>query len=337
MQKKWFMLLAALMLAVIVAACGTTGSSTPVTSGGEANSAAKTDGSSAAGESGGTAGSEELTIKHQLGETKVKKNPQKVVVFDMGALDTLDKLGIAVAGVPQDSLPSYLEKYKDAKYANVGSLKEPDFEKINEIGPDVILISARQSEMYDELSEIAPTVYVGVDNARYVDSFKENVKLLGELFGKEDAVEAELAKIDEAIKSLREKAAASGKKGLVILTTGGKVTAFGPGSRFGLIHDEFGVTPVDTNIEVSTHGQSISFEYIAEKNPDYLFVVDRDAVVGGEGASSAKEVVENELVKNTKAYQNNQIVYLDPNYWYLSGGGLISVLEMVKQVDAGIK
>ncbi|UFJ40320.1 siderophore ABC transporter substrate-binding protein [Brevibacillus humidisoli] len=333
MKQRWSLILMMLVLALVAAACSTTSSSAPVGSEGGQTTAASTSGGSDS--TGAAAGSEELTIKHQLGETKVKKNPQKVVVFDMGALDTLDKLGIEVAGVPQDSLPSYLEKYKDAKYENVGSLKEPDFEKINQIGPDVILISGRQSEAYEELSEIAPTVFVGVDTNRYMESFKENAKLIGQLFGKESAVEEELAKIDESIKSLHDKASTSGKNGLIILTTGGKVSAYGAGSRFGLIHDVFGVPPVDENIEASTHGQSISFEYIVEKDPDYLFVVDRDAVVGGE--SAAKQVVENELMKNTKAFKNNHIIYLDPNYWYLSGGGLISVAEMVKEIEAGIK
>jgi iron complex transport system substrate-binding protein len=75
-------------------------------------------------------------------------------------------------------------------------------------------------------------------------------------------------------------------------------------------------------------------QYIVEKDPDYLFVIDRGAVVGGE--SSAKELIENDLVKNTKAYKNDQIVYLSPDYWYLSGGGLTSVAEMVKEVEGSI-
>ncbi len=65
------------------------------------------------------------------GEAVVKKNPEKVVVFDFGILDTLDELGIEVAGLPQANIPSYLSKYEDEKYANLGSLKEPDFEAIH--------------------------------------------------------------------------------------------------------------------------------------------------------------------------------------------------------------
>ncbi|WP_418789760.1 siderophore ABC transporter substrate-binding protein [Peribacillus frigoritolerans] len=314
-MKKLSLLLLVAMLAVVAAACG---------------SDKEKEESSAKKES---AKSEEITVKHQLGETKVKTNPEKVVVFDMGALDTLDKLNVEVAAVPHDGLPKYLSKYKGTT-ENAGGLKEPDFEKINEIAPDLILISGRQSEAYKELSKIAPTVFVGVDTTKYMESFEENVTLLGKIFDKEDEAAKELASVKENINALKEKAPTD-KNGLIVLASGGKVSAYGPDSRFGIIHDVFGVPAVDDKLEVSTHGQSISFEYIAEKNPDYLFVVDRDAVAG-DGAA-AKETIENDIVKNTKAFKEGNIIYLDPNYWYLSGGGLESVDAMVKEVSEGIK
>jgi iron complex transport system substrate-binding protein len=279
---------------------------------------------------------EEIVVKHQLGETKVKKNPKNVVVFDFGVLDSLDKLGVEVAGVPQANVPPYLKKYGAGDYANVGSLKEPDFEKISSLGPDLIIISARQSDQYEEFSKIAPTIFMGVDTSRYMESFTENMETLGKIFGKEAEVEKELKAINETIEKVKEKASASDKKALIILTTGGKTSAYGPGSRFGLIHDVLGVKPVDKNIKAATHGMSVSFEYIAEKNPDYLFVIDRDQVVSGEGGQPAEQVLDNDLVKGTKAYKDKNIVYLDPNYWYLSGGGLVSLSEMVKEVEAAL-
>jgi iron complex transport system substrate-binding protein len=315
MKKKVVLFLVIAMLAIFAAACGT-----------KESSSEETDKTSESPEE-----STELTIKHELGETKVEKNPEKVVVFDFGALDTLDKLGVEVTGVPQANIPSYLSKYEDSKYENVGGLKEPDFEKISEIDPGLIIISGRQSDAYEELSEIAPTIYIGVDTSKYMESFKENTKTLGKIFGKEDKVEEELAKVEESINALNEKATAEGKNALIILANDGNISAYGAGSRFGIIHDVFGFKAVDENIEVSTHGQNVSFEYVVEKDPDYLFVIDRGAVVGG--GSSAKEIVENSLVEKTKAFKNDNIVYLDPDYWYLSGGGLISVSEMVKEVE----
>ncbi|OCA83299.1 ABC transporter [Bacillus sp. FJAT-27225] len=279
--------------------------------------------------------SEELTIKHQLGETNVKKNPETVIVFDYGVLDTLDQLGVKVTGLPQETVPGYLEKYKGSEYQNVGGIKEPDFEKINELGPDLIIISGRQQDAYEELSEIAPTIFLGLDTSKYLESFKENTKTLGKIFEKEAEVEEKLAGIQKTIDSLNEKGKATGKNGLIVLASEGSLSAYGPGSRFGIIHDNFGIEPVDKNIEVSTHGQTISFEYILEKDPDYLFVIDRGAVVQ-EGGSSAKPLIENELVKKTNAYKNDNIVYLNPDYWYMSGGGLVSVAEMAKEIEEGI-
>lgn len=327
MKKNVSLLIMTVFLAVILAACGSN------------NAATSDNNTAAAGNTEATTApnteSKELTIKHELGEITIKSNPQKVVVFDFGTLDTLDKLGVEVTGVPQSNVPSYLSKYSDAKYENVGGLKEPDFEKINSLSPDLIIISGRQQDSYDEFSKIAPTLYVAVDNANYMESFTKNVKTLGQIFGKEAEVEAELATITDSVKALNEKAKADGKKSLIILANEGKISAYGSGSRFGIIHDVFGFAQADDKIEVSTHGQSVSYEYIADKNPDYLFVVDRDAAVKSDGSKSgsAKDAVENDLVKNTNAFKNGKIIYLDPNYWYLSGGGLISVSEMLKEVE----
>lgn len=310
MKRKMNMISIALILALIVSACG---------------SKPAADNENPAGASGGEV--EKLTFTHLLGETTVNKNPQKVVVFDFGVLDSLDKLGIEIAGVPQANIPAYLSKYNDKKYVNVGSLKEPDFEKINAIKPDLIIISNRQAEAYDELTKIGPTLFMQVDQEQYVDSFKENMKSLGQIFGKEAEIEQELSSLIETIDQVNEQVKAEQKNALVVLVTGGKVSAYGPGSRFGVIHDVLGLQAVDESLDkAATHGTSISFEYIVEKNPDYLFVVDRDAVVSGGGDASAKDVIENELVKRTNAYKNGQIVYLDPNYWYLSGGDRKSVV-----------
>ncbi|AVQ97924.1 ABC transporter [Oceanobacillus iheyensis] len=313
-MKKFTIILVMGLLALVMAACGNDAS-------GEGTS--------------GEEATEKITISHEYGDTEVVKNPEKVVVFDFGILDTLDKLDVDVAGVAQGNIPSYLEKYNGDEYENIGSLKEPDFEKISEINPDVILISGRQAAVYDQLEEIAPTIYLGVDTTNYMESFKDNMNKVGELFDKQEQVEEELAAIDESIAGINEKASSADEKALIILANDDKISAYGQNSRFGIIHDVFGVPAVDESIEASTHGQNVSFEYVVEQDPDLLYVVDRGAAIGGD--SAAKQLVENDLVKGTKAYENDNIVYLDPDYWYLSGGGLVSVSEMVKQIESSIE
>ncbi|WP_077319426.1 siderophore ABC transporter substrate-binding protein [Virgibacillus proomii] len=319
-MKKIALLLFAALLVITLAACGS-------------NNEKKDTSSSDSKEDKAP---ETVEIKQDLGDTEVPKNPEKVVVFDYGVLDSLDKLGVEVAGVAKaGNIPSYLEKYEGDEYENIGSLKEPDFDKISEIKPDVIFISGRQSQVYDQLAEIAPTVYLGVDPANYMESFKDNMKTLGEIFDKQSEVEKELKNIDSSVAAVQDKAKELDKKALIILANDDKISAYGTNSRFGLIHDVFGVPAVDENIEASTHGMNVSFEYVREQNPDLLYVIDRSAAIGEE--SAAKQIVENELVKATNAYKNDNITYLDPEFWYLSGGGLVSVQEMIKEIEASFK
>jgi iron complex transport system substrate-binding protein len=318
-MKKLGLLLITSLLLFIIAACGSAEEGEQDTSTG--NETPSTEESS-----------DTVTVKHELGETDVPVNPENIVVFDFGILDTLDKLGIDVAGIAQaGTVPSYLEKYASEGYTNIGSLKEPDLEAIAGVDPGLIIISGRQAEMYEEFSKIAPTIHLGVDTTRYMDSFKENMAIIGEIFNKQEEVDAEIATIEDSIAAVNEKAAASAEKGLIILANDDKISAYGANSRFGIIHDVLGVAQADENIEASTHGMNVTFEYVVEQDPDILYVVDRAAAVGGETA--APQLVENELIENTKAYKNDKIVYLNPEYWYLSGGGLVSVAQMIQDID----
>ena len=284
----------------------------------------------------GNSGEETLVVSHELGETTVNKNPKRVVVFDYGILDSLDKLEVeGIVGLVQDGLPEHLSKFESEDYSSVGSLKEPNMEKIFELTPDLIIISGRQADYYEELSKIAPTIHLGVNNENYLESFSENMNTLGEIFGKEKAVEKELTAITEAIEELNAKVTEKNVNGLITLANDGSFSVYGAESRFGIIHNSFGVTPVDETIEASTHGQKASFEYIVEKNPQYLFVVDRAAIVGG--TTSAKELFENELMKKTDVYKNDNIVYLNPNIWYTATGGFTSTMIMVEEIDNAMK
>jgi iron complex transport system substrate-binding protein len=315
-MKKWSFLVLMVSMLLLLAACGS-------------KEEAKTESSDAK-----TAAAEKVTIEHKYGEAVIEKNPEKVVVFDFGILDTLDELGVEVTGVPQTAVPAYLEKYAGEGYTNVGSLKEPDFEAIHAMQPDVIFISTRQAELYEQFAEIAPTVYVELDYTKYMESFEKNMNLVGEIFDKKDEIASSVEEIKASVEEVNKKASGLDKKGLIVLANEGKVSAYGPSSRFGVIHDVFGFGAADEKIEVSTHGQSITMEYIMETNPDVLFVIDRNSAVGGE--AGAEKVIENELVKKTTAFKENKIIYLDPDAWYLSGGGLQSVKLMAEEIEASL-
>ena len=277
--------------------------------------------------------SEEMTITHELGEVTLDKNPQNIVVFDYGLLDIMDNLEVEVTGLPMGNIPSFLDKYNDENvYTNVGTLKEPDFEKIYEMQPDVIFISGRTVDAYEELSKIAPTIYLTVDNEDYMKSVEANAKLIGELFEKEEMVEEKMASLTEKVEAIRTKVEEKDENALIILANDGSLSAYGSVSRFGILHNALGFKEADENIEGSTHGQSVTYEYILEKNPNNLFVIDRAAVVGGE--TDASSTMENEIVNETDAYKNNKIHYLNAEAWYITSGGFTGTEKMLEDVEA---
>lgn len=283
-----------------------------------------------------SAAAADVSVETARGGVTVAANPAKVVVFDLGVLDTLTALEVPVAGVPGSNLPPSLEKYKADSYAKVGSLFEPDYEAINALKPDLIIIGGRSAAKYDDLAKIAPVIDLTTDPENFGGSVERNATTLGQIFGKEAEVKERIARLQSSTAELKTKAAGIGK-GLVVLTTGGKISAYGPGSRFGEIHGRFGVAAADPDLKVATHGQVVSYEYILEKNPDWLFVIDRDAAIGQKNGQSAQQLLDNALVHNTNAWKNNHVVYLDPVKMYLTSAGLATEQGIVDEISAAIE
>lgn len=278
------------------------------------------------------AAAETVTVTHAQGDTTLGVNPAKVFVFDYSTLDSLDKLGVPVAGVPKNTLPGYLSKYAGDEYVDIGTLFEPNFELINLEKPDVIFVATRSAAQLPALSEIAPTVDQTVDQADLLNSFTAAQERLGVIFDKQDEVAAELAAINETVERIQTEAAATGEKALIIMTTGGGVTAHGPGSRFGIVHGLLGIAPAADAVAIEAHGDAISYEFILEHNPDIIYVVDRDGSIG-EDAPSAQEIMDNELVNSTTAAQNDDIYYVNSQEWYLAGVGLESLAQMLADIE----
>ncbi|THJ65493.1 siderophore ABC transporter substrate-binding protein [Arthrobacter echini] len=291
-------------------------------------------GADTADDAAGTASAATVSVEHAQGTTEVPTEPETVFTFDLGALDTLDALGVEVTGVPQGTLPDQLSDYDGGDITNIGSMLEPDFEAIAAAEPDLIIISGRVADSYDELSDIAPTIDLSVDPAAPMESFEDNTESLGRIFGVEDEVTDRLAALESKIEATREDAASAGDA-LIVLTSAGEVTAYGAGSRFGLIHDVLGVTPAADIASEGPHGEAVSFEYIADVDPAHLFVIDRDAAIGDAGAA-ASAVLDNDLVNGTEAAQNDAVTYLDAASWYLIGYGLNNLDAMISAVDEAV-
>jgi len=275
---------------------------------------------------------EEVTIATAQGDVTLPAQPQKVAVFDIAAIDSLTALGVAVAGAPEKTFMPYLQDAtKDA--AKIGTLFEPNLETLAGLGPDLIIIGGRSAAQKAAVEQVGTTIDMTISPDLLTDA-KARIDAYGKLFAKTDEATALNATLDEKIAALQEASKGKGKA-LVILTNGPKMSASGKGSRFGWIYDATGLPEAVENLKVGSHGDAISHEFIAEANPDWLFVIDRGAAVGGEG-QSAEATLTNPLIEGTNAWKNGRVAYLPPANMYISGAGYNSLVETLDQLTAAV-
>lgn len=278
---------------------------------------------------------EPVTVRHAKGEMTLDASPQTVVVTDWAAFDNLHALGVPVAGVPASATPPYLAPLVPEETPRVGSLQEPDIEGIAAAEPDLVIVANRSRRAYETLSQLAPTLDMTLDNADIVGGVKASLAQYGAIFGRQARVAALIAALDAKVKEAREAATGRGT-GLVVVTNGGRLGVYGPGSRVAWIYDALAVPSMFAGVDDGDHGgDAISAEYLSEKNPDWLFVVDRDAGIGQEG--SARATLDNELIHGTTFWRKNQIVYLDPAAAYVTMHGVTGLMRLLDQVIEGYR
>lgn len=266
------------------------------------------------------------------------RNPLRVITFDFGTLDTLDELGLkeSVIGLPKKSLPNYLKQYQSETYTDVGGMKTPDLAVIRQLKPDLIVITGRQGKSAADLAKIAPVLKLDVEAAHFMPSIRSNLNTLGNIFTKrtysDDQIENTLTALDAKISKIHAVAKASPKKALIIMHNDGKLSALKQGTYATLIYDVLGLKKADQT--ENNAREAVNAAYLTRVNPDYIFVIDRSAAIGQDKMSS--NLLESAGVENTLAYQNKQIVYLTPELWYLSGGGLQSIPLQLDEIATAI-
>ena len=279
-----------------------------------------------------------LNAEREPVELEVPYDPQRIAILDMPSLDILDRLGLGdrVVGSATTTL-EYLQAYVPGDtIANLGTIKEADLEAVMACEPDVIFIGGRLSASYDALSEIAPVVFLSTDTEiGVVESVRNNATTIASMFGLEAQVDELMAGFDARIEALA--AFAEGKNAIVGLCTSGSFNILGSDGRCSIISVEVGFDNLGDGDVTATHGNESSFELVVELDPDYMFVLDRDAAIGTDGAQLAKEIVENELVMDTDVYKDGHIVYLEnPTVWYTAEGGITALDIMLGDLEGAL-
>ena len=278
-----------------------------------------------------------MDVATARGTVAVATMPKTVAVYDIAAIDTLARLGVQPAGVPEKLYLPELDPVQKAAAA-VGTLFEPDLEALSALAPDLIIVGGRSATKADMTAKVAPTLDMTIDGDDLVAEARQRLATYGDLFGRAEEAKAAAAELDEGLAAA--KAAVAGKgKALIVMTNGPKVSIYGPGSRFGWVHAALDLPAAVGEVEAATHGEAVSFEFIRKADPDWLLVLDRAAAVGS-NEQAARVTLDNELVAGTTAWKKGQVVHLPAPDFYISAGGVQSlgrVLATITEAFAAAK
>lgn len=292
---------------------------------------------SACSESNALTEKETVSIEHNGNQYDVILQPSNLVVLDTSILDAFTGFDYKIAGVPQTGTryPDYMDIYSEDHFFNAGGYFEPDFEQINAEQPELIITGGRARDAEPELNRIAPTIDLSLEFGNVVNGIESQLSAIGKITGEEARAEELMEHFRQRIKTVKDKGEVAGSA-MVVMIVGGRLSAYGEGSRFGFIYDELGFEPAMELENRGTHGTPMSFELLLRTNPDWIFVLSRDQAIGEDGAQSATQVMSNELVRRTDASNNDQIVYLDSSSIYIAGG-VHAYLNLIDQVEAALE
>ena len=273
----------------------------------------------------------EKTIVHDFGTTKLKKVPKRIVILDNLYGEILNPLDITPVGATTGQADSqefstlFKKQYKDAKVVSVGWQGSPDLDKIAELKPDLILMTGEQEDLYEELSEIAPTVGYQINTDENWDYHETSLKV-AEIFDKRDEMKKDLDRVDarEAVFAENVKAKFGNQKLMYLRVTDNDIRYYAYG-HFGYLYDTYHFNRAET-FNPDDMFQVIDPDKLKDINPDLLIV-----------QADSQELLDNKL-KNTpvwtslKAVQNNKVIYADYST-YMLGFGIVSQEAIMKQIS----
>lgn len=273
----------------------------------------------------------EKTIVHDFGTTELKKAPKRIVILDNLYGEILDPLDITPVGATTGQADSqefstlFKKQYKDAKVVSVGWQGSPDLDKIAELKPDLILMTGEQEDLYEELSEIAPTVGYQINTDENWDYHETSLKV-AEIFDKRDEMKKDLDRVDarEAVFAENVKAKFGNQKLMYLRVTDNDIRYYAYG-HFGYLYDTYHFNRAET-FNPDDMFQVIDPDKLKDINPDLLIV-----------QADSQELLENKLKNNPvwsslKAVQNNKVIYADYST-YMLGFGIVSQKAIMKQIS----
>jgi iron complex transport system substrate-binding protein len=264
-------------------------------------------------------------VKHAMGVAEVPVDPQRVVVLDTGELDDTLALGVKPVGavridVSTDFL-SYLGDQTEG-VEMVGTITDPNLEKIAALEPDLILSSTvRHEALYEQLNQIAPTVLA----PDLGDTWKANFRLYADALNKSEEAERMIADYEERAVALGEKLG-PGKTLALVRFVPGEIRLYSDRSFTGVILDDMGVTVPEAAVGEDTF-LALSPEQVTKAEADYMYV----STYGPVEDTDQESVTAGPLWKTIPAVRAGEVHELNDDL--VSGIGIQAANQILDQFE----
>ncbi|RAX24339.1 MULTISPECIES: siderophore ABC transporter substrate-binding protein [unclassified Actinomyces] len=260
-----------------------------------------------------------VTIEDNHGSVEVSLPVQRAASTDNRTFEVLADWDVPLVAVPKGIMPSTVTAYDGDDVADIGNHREPDLEALAAADPDLVIVGQRFSDQYDSIAELTPDAALldlePRDGEPLDAELERQVTDLGQVFGKEAEADQLIADFEDALE--RAKNAYDGSSTVMaVIVSGGEIGYSGPttGRTWGPLFDLLELEPA-LEVEGSTddhQGDDVSVEQIAESNPDWIFVMDRDAAITADDPNytpAADVIAGNAALQNVTAVTSGQIVY----------------------------
>ncbi|EFF80052.1 periplasmic binding protein [Schaalia odontolytica F0309] len=280
-----------------------------------------------------------VTVEANDGPVEIKLPVTRAASLDNRTFEVLQQWDVQLVAAPKKLIPATVTAFNGEDVADVGMHRDPNLEALVAAEPDLIISGQRFSKFDTQIKELAPDVPLINLEPREGKPFNEElireVTELGEIFGKQDEAKKLVDDFNASIE--RAKKAYDGSSTVMAVdVSGGNIgyVAPGKGRTWGPVFDLLGLKPaLEVEGATDSHtGDDISVEAIAEANPAWIFVLDRDAAITKDGSNTPAETVinGNAALQNIAALQNKHVVYA-PNDTY-TNESIITYTEIFNSI-----
>ncbi|GAA4841046.1 siderophore ABC transporter substrate-binding protein [Garicola koreensis] len=275
---------------------------------------------------------ETVTVEDDHGTHEINLGEvDSIGAFDNRSFRTLEEFGVELSVAARSLMDAQTHGYADDEdILDTGSHREPDLEQIIAAEPDLIIGGQRYSEYYQEISNLTQeagydTTVLEFDEAvnspeTFVDGLMEKTQSLGKVFGEEEKAQQLVDDFQTEIDRVKENY--DGESTVMgLMTSGGDIQylAAETGRTIGPLFPTLDlVSAMEQEAEDESHGDDISVEAIAQADPDWLLVIDRDARIEGDGEDyqPADELIaESPALQDVTAVEEGNIVYTPDNMY----------------------